>query len=49
MPTAVTLIVFGTLCRLLPHPPSYSPSGALPDPLVKRERSGAGARPPRAG
>jgi len=29
MPTAVALIVFGTLCRLVPHPPNLSPFGAL--------------------
>ncbi len=29
MPTAVALIVFGTLCRLVPHPPNFSPFGAL--------------------
>ncbi len=29
MPTAVALIVVGTLCRLIPHPPNFSPFGAL--------------------
>jgi len=29
MPTAVALIVFGVLCRILPHPPNLSPFGAL--------------------
>ena len=29
MPTAIALIVFGTLCRLVPHPPNFSPFGAL--------------------
>jgi hypothetical protein len=29
MPTAVALIVFGILCRLVPHPPNFSPFGAL--------------------
>ncbi len=49
MPTAVALIVFGTLCRLVAHPPNFGPFGARLDALVKRERSGAGARPPRVG
>ncbi len=29
MPTAVALIIFGTLCRLVPHPPNLSPFGGL--------------------
>ncbi len=39
MPTAIAPIDFGT----------FSPFGALRDPLVERERSDAGARPPRVG
>src|SRR5687768_6107704 len=29
MPTAIALIVFGALCRIIPHPPNFSPFGAL--------------------